>query len=124
MCTPPDVGVPSLQGTASGAGLSTGVWTEATDANPAGATKPVWTVACGSEQLVYVNAIPTRVQFGNMESRFAPEQIAANTQQAIAITAREAELELLTLMANNTTSRCSLSSTSARCGTFSPALTC
>jgi hypothetical protein len=100
--SPPDVGVASLQATASGAGTSVGIWTQATDANPAGATKPVWTVACGTEQLVYVNAIPTRVQFGNMESRFAPEQVAANTQQAIAITAREAELELLTLLAANT----------------------
>ncbi|MDE1904828.1 MAG: major capsid protein [Rhodospirillales bacterium] len=99
--TPPDIGTPSLQGTASGAGTSVGIWTEATDANPAGATKPVWTVACGAEQVVYVNAIPTRVQFGNMESRFAPEQVAANTQQAIAVSAREAELELLTQMYDN-----------------------
>jgi hypothetical protein len=100
--SPPDIGVPSLQGTASGAGLSTGIWTEATDASPGGATKPVWTVACGAEQLVYVNAVTTRVQFGNMQSRFAPEQVAANTQQAVAVTAREAELELLTLLAANT----------------------
>ncbi|HUD18583.1 MAG TPA: major capsid protein [Acidimicrobiales bacterium] len=96
--TPPDIGVPPLQGTASGAGLSTNTWTEATDANPAGATKPVWEVTCGTENLVYVNAITTRVQFGNMQSRFAPEQVAANTQQAIAVSARQAELELLTLM--------------------------
>ncbi len=96
--TPPDIGVPSLAGTASGAGLSVGIWTEATDASPAGATKPVWTVACGAEQLVYVNAVSTRVQFGNMEARFAPEQVASNTQQAIAVSARQAELELLTLM--------------------------
>ena len=75
-----------------------GIWTEATDASPAGATKPVWTVACGAEQLVYVNAVSTRVQFGNMEARFAPEQVASNTQQAIAVSARQAELELLTLM--------------------------
>ncbi len=85
--TPPDIGDPSLQGTASGAGLSVEIWTEATDAAPAGETKPVWTAACGNEQLVYVNAVPTRVQFGNMQSRFAPEQVAANTQQAIAISA-------------------------------------
>jgi len=95
--TPPDIGVPSLQATASGLGSATGVWTEATDATPAGATKPVYQVACGAEQLVYVNAIPTRVGFGNMQGRFAPEQIAANTEVAIAVAAREAELELLTL---------------------------
>jgi hypothetical protein len=100
--SPPDIGVADLQGTKTGSGQSVGIWTAATDANPGTATKPVWTVACGAEQLVYVNAIPTRVQFGNMAARFAPEQIAANTQQAIAISAREAELELLTLLANNT----------------------
>lgn len=98
--TPPDIGVPDLQGSASGAGTGSRVWTEATDASPSGQTKPVWTVACGSEQLVYVNAIPTRIQFGNMLGRFAPEQVAANTEQAIAVAAREAELELLTLMYN------------------------
>ena len=58
----------------------------------------MYQVACGAEQLVYVNAIPTRVGFGNMQGRFAPEQIAANTEAAIAVAAREAELELLTLM--------------------------
>lgn len=93
-----DIGVPSLQATASGAGLASSVWTEATDASPGGATKPVWQVACGSPVQVYVNAIPTRVQFGNMQSPFAPEQIAATTEQAMAAAAREAELELLTLM--------------------------
>jgi hypothetical protein len=93
--TPPDIGVVSNQGTASGSGLSTGVWTEATDASPGGATKPVWQVACGSPQQVYVDAIPTRVEFGNMLSRFAPEQVAANTEQALAAAAREADLSLL-----------------------------
>jgi hypothetical protein len=97
--SPPDVGVPSLQSTpSSGLASATTVWTEATDASPAGATKPVYTVQCGSEQLVYVNAIATRLQFGNMEGRFAPEQIAANTTVAVSVAAREAELELLTLM--------------------------
>jgi len=94
--TPPDIGLASLQtGGPTGAGASTGVWTEATDASPGASTKPVWTVACGSTVQVYCDAIPTRVRFGNMESRFAPEQVAANTTQAIAIAAREAETELL-----------------------------
>ena len=97
---PPDIGVPSLQGTASGAGLSTTVWTEATDANPAGSTKPVWTIQCGQENLVYLNAVTTRVQSGNMQGRFFPEFLAAKTAQAIAVSARQAELELLTLMFN------------------------
>jgi hypothetical protein len=98
--SPPDIGVPSLQSTASGLGAATGVWTEATDANPAGATKPVYQIVCGSEQLTYVNAIPTRLGAGNMQSRFAPEQIAAQTDLAVAVAAREAELELLTLAYN------------------------
>ena len=97
--TPPDLGVPSLQGgVPSGAGLATGVWTEATDANPAGATKPVWQVACGSPVEVYVDAIPTRVQFGNMQIAFLAREVAANTEQAVATAAREAELKLLTTM--------------------------
>jgi hypothetical protein len=97
--TPPDVGVVTLQGgTASGVGLATGVLTEATDASPGANTKPVWAVACGTEQLVYVNAIPTRLKFGNMFSRFAPERVAANTEVALAAAARKAELQLLTVM--------------------------
>jgi hypothetical protein len=74
---------------------ATAVWTEATDASPGSATKPVLTVVCGSEQLVYVDAVPTRLQFGNMQGRFAPEQIAANTDLSVAAAARIAELNLL-----------------------------
>jgi len=97
--TPPDIGVPSLQSTpASGLGAATAIWTEATDASPGTATKPVYTVTCGSVQEVYVNAIATRLKFGNMMGRFAPEQIAANTDVAVAVAAREAELELLKQM--------------------------
>lgn len=74
---------------------ATAVWTEATDASPGSATKPVLTVVCGTEQLVYVDAVPTRLQFGNMQGRFAPEQIAANTDLSVAAAARIAELNLL-----------------------------
>jgi len=96
--TPPDIGAPDLQGTASGLGEATGIWTEATDASPGASTKPVFQVVCGSEELVYLNAIPTRLSFGNMQGRFAPEQVAANTDLALSVAAREAELELLALM--------------------------
>jgi len=83
---------------------ATEVWTEATDADPGDATKPVLVVACGDSQTVYVDAIPTRLQFGNMQSRFAPEQIAANTDLAIAAAAQVAELNLLSLIdASSTT---------------------
>jgi hypothetical protein len=77
---------------------ATSVWTEATDANPAGATKPVLTIACASPQTVFVNAIPTRLQFGNLQGQFDPDTIAANTDLAIAAAARIAEVELLTLI--------------------------
>jgi hypothetical protein len=96
---PPDIGVSSLQaGGPTGAATATTVWTAATDADPAGATKPVWQVACGTVETEYVDAVPTRIGFGNMLSRFAPEQVAANTDVALAAAARTAELNLLTRM--------------------------
>jgi hypothetical protein len=78
---------------------ATAVWTEATDLSPGVETKPVVAMTCGSEELVYVEAIPTRIGFGNMQSRFAPEQVAANTDLAIAAAARVAENNLLNLIA-------------------------
>lgn len=78
---------------------ATAVWTEATDAAPGAETKPVVALACGAEELVYVEAISTRIGFGNMQSRFAPEQVAANTDLAIAAAARVAENNLLTEIA-------------------------
>ena len=53
---------------------ATGIWTEATDAEPGEATKPVVSLSCGAEELVYVSAIPTRIGFGNMQGRFAPSR--------------------------------------------------
>jgi hypothetical protein len=78
---------------------ATSIWTEATDASPAGATKPVLAISCASPVSAYVNAVPTRVGFGNMMGQFDPETIAANTDLAIAAAARKAEVELLTLIA-------------------------
>ena len=107
-------GLPAFQATRGGltfrtpptiaslAGAS-GIWTEATDANPAGATKPVLAIACPTPQTVYINAVTTRVGFGNMESQFDPETVAANTDLAIAAAARKAEVELLTLIAGSAT---------------------
>lgn len=77
---------------------ATGIWTEATDAEPAGQTKPVKSLACGNEESAYVEAISTRIGFGNMQSRFAPEQVAANTDMAIAAAARVREENLLNLI--------------------------
>jgi hypothetical protein len=107
--TPPDIGTVDLQNVpiglaltavGTGAGSATAIWTEATDSDPGGTTKPVWSVACGATVTVLVDAIPTRVKFGNMESRFAPEQVASNTEQAIAAAAREAETNLLVKIAD------------------------
>jgi len=77
---------------------ATSVWTEATDAEPGESTKAIHRVECGTEEHVFVNAIPTRLQFGNMFGKFAPEQIAANTALAFAAAARTAENELLKLI--------------------------
>jgi hypothetical protein len=77
---------------------ATGIWTEVTDAEPAGATKPVKVMVCGEEVEVFVEAVSTRLGFGNMQSRFAPEQIAANTDLAFAAAARVAENNLLKLI--------------------------
>lgn len=74
---------------------ATSIWTEATDANPAGATKPVVQVVCGSPVTVLVDAVPTRLGFGNMTARFAPEQTAANVDLALSEAARIAENNLL-----------------------------
>lgn len=103
-------GLPSFQATRGGVrfvpgpdigewAAATGIWSEATDANPEGATKPVVSLKCGTEQLVFLDAIPTRLGFGNMAGRFAPEQVAANTDLAMAAAARIAENHLLDLIA-------------------------
>ncbi len=77
---------------------ATGVWTEATDAEPGSATKPVVAMTCAAEESVPVEAVCTRIGFGNMQSRFAPEQVAANTEMAMAAAARVAEENLLNLI--------------------------
>lgn len=77
---------------------ATAIWTEATDASPAGETKPVLSLTCGSEEKVYVEAVPTRIGIGNMAGRFAAEQVAANTTVAYGAAARVAEENLLKLI--------------------------
>ncbi|HWF25167.1 MAG TPA: major capsid protein [Solirubrobacteraceae bacterium] len=78
---------------------ATSIWTEATDASPGAATKPVISIQCGNTVQVFVDAIPTRLGFGNMQARFAPEQVAANTDLAMAFAARVAENNLLNKIA-------------------------
>ncbi len=87
---PPDI---------SGLAGATTIWTEETDASPGASTKPVLQIQCGTEEQVLVDAIPTRLGFGNMQSRFAPEQVAANTDLALAAAARIAENNILNKIA-------------------------
>lgn len=74
---------------------ATEVWTAATDASPGGSTKGVASVTCPTPESVIVDAIPTRLGFGNMMGQFDPETIAANTAAAMAWAAKVAELNLL-----------------------------
>ncbi len=82
---------PGTVGDLSGANT---VWTEATDANPGAAVKAVYTVAVPTAETEYVDAISTRMQFGNMMGQFDPALIANNTELALAAAARTAELNL------------------------------
>ena len=77
---------------------ATSIWTEATDLAPGGETKPIKSIACGSEVKVFLEAVPTRIGVGNMLGRFAPEQLAANTEVAFGASARVAEENLLNLI--------------------------
>jgi hypothetical protein len=82
---------------------ATSVWTAATDANPGATTKPVVHIACPSVQTQYVDAVPTRLGFGNMQSRFDPETVAMNTDAAMAAASHVAELNLLSRIAAGAT---------------------
>ncbi len=77
-----------------------GVWTEATDLNPAGATKPIYTVSCPSTVTVYTDAVTQRVGFGNMQMRFDPETVAMAMDLAVAAHAKLAEQNLLNHIAS------------------------
>jgi hypothetical protein len=78
---------------------ATGIWTEATDASPGASTKPIISVTCGTAQEVFVEAVTSRLGFGNMQARFAPEQIASAVDLTAAAAARIAENNLLNLIA-------------------------
>ena len=79
---------------------STAVWTNANDIDPTDpTTKPVLTVTVLDPVQVFISAIPTRLQFGNLMGQFDPETVAAYTDLAIANAARVAELNLLSNIA-------------------------
>jgi hypothetical protein len=52
-------------------------------------------VQCGYPVTVNVDAVPTRLGFGNMQGRFAPEWVASNTELAVAAASRIRELNTL-----------------------------
>jgi hypothetical protein len=88
---------------ASVGAAGTTVWTEVLDANPGTATKPVYTIACGSEQEVFVDAIPTRIRVGNMQQNFYPESVTAIHGLVQAAAARVADVNLLTRISSYST---------------------
>lgn len=71
------------------------VWTEATDANPGGNTKPHATFTCQSVQESYVDAVTAIVQFGNFQARYFPEQITQYLEAVDAVHSRLADATLL-----------------------------
>lgn len=109
-------GLPSFQATRggirfitpptfAGVGVSaTTIWTSAIDATATSATpKPIQEFICPTTVQELVDAIPTRLQFSNMQARFAPEIVAANTQLALANAARVAEQNLLAKLSARST---------------------
>lgn len=74
------------------------VWTLAMDeAAVAGTpTKPSLRVECGDEVVVYTDAIPLILTFGNMGARAYPELVARHTELAMVWHARFSENRLLT----------------------------
>lgn len=82
---------PVSYGTPAGA---VGIWTNGLDASPGTATKALYTVVCGSETQVLVDAVTMRLKVGNMQGRFSPEQVAEIVQLSLSNAARTAELNL------------------------------
>ena len=76
------------------------VWTEATDLNPMGATKPIYSVSCPATITVLTDAVTQRLGLGNMMSRFDPETMAMAVDLAVAAHAKLAEQNLLNHIAS------------------------
>ncbi len=79
------------------------VWTEATDANPGGSTKPHALFLCQTVEEAYVDAVTSIVQFGNFQARYAPEQVAQYMETAEAVHSRLAEATLLAAISAGST---------------------
>lgn len=77
------------------------LWTLQNDIDAAEAggpdpTKPCLRVVCGQEVVVYTDAIPLCLTFGNLQSRAFPELVARNNELALITHARYAETRILT----------------------------
>lgn len=77
---------------------SVSLWTLADDvaATAGSPTKPCLRVNCGTEVVVYTDAIPLCLTFGNLVARTYPELVARHTELAMVWQARYAETRLLT----------------------------
>ena len=73
-----------------------GVWTNAVDDDPDGATKTSLTVTAAQEQTAYTDAVTLQMQFGNLFSRAYPELLARHNELGLIQHAREAEQNILT----------------------------
>lgn len=83
---------------------ATTIWTAATDADPGESIKAVQAITIPTPTTELVDAIATRVQFGNFAGQFDPDLLAENTEQSLNFAARVTETHILDLIASNATS--------------------
>lgn len=98
---------PMLDATADGPKSATGFWTMADDvaaddpdaylpdADPAGPLKVFWVVDCPATVTAQVETITFQIEFGNISTRFDPETMQNNVEQALIWHDRVCENHLL-----------------------------
>ena len=86
-------------------GDAVGLWTAANDAaeTPNPASKSSLTVSAAAEQTVATDAVTLQMQFGNLATRAYPELIARHNELGLIQHAREAEAQILTRLAAEST---------------------
>ena len=80
-----------------------GVWTNEIDEDPGEATKTSLTVTAAQEQTAYTDAVTLQMQFGNLFTRAYPELLARHNELGLIQHAREAEQNLLSRIADDST---------------------
>lgn len=80
-----------------------GIWTNETDTDPQGATKPCLSLTCPEDEEALVAAITRCLEIGNFRSRFFGEQVEAWLRQTGVWHARVAERRLLAQMSATST---------------------